>query len=482
MTTIDEAPERVPADELRQLFLFERLTDEQLAWLSDHGRVEAHRAGEVVHLEGEPATCFYVLLEGEIRLLRRVRDDDVEINRTSHPGSYSGAFRAYVDDGEPQVYTNTLRAITDARFWVLPADDFAHLMREWFPMPVHLLEGIFLGSQRVQSLVDQRERLLALGSLTAGLTHELNNPAAAAVRATATLRERVAGMRHKLGLLAAHQIDQASLARLVEIQEEVVAKVAKSAKLTPMEEADLEDELADWLDARAIPDGWEVAPVLAQGGIDVSCLEAVAASLDPSVVPSGIRWLGYTVETEQLMSEIEDAVTRISALVGSAREYSQLDRAPHPVVDVHRLLKATLVMMAGRIGPDIAVVKRFDPEIPPIPAYAAELNQVFTNLVDNAVGAMGGAGTLTVTTALDGDRVLIEIADTGVGIAPENIERVFAPFFTTKGVGEGTGLGLDISRRIVVDRHHGDLTVESRPGDTRFRVALPVTDGAADPQ
>jgi signal transduction histidine kinase len=411
-----------------------------------------------------------------VRLLRLVRGDDVEINRTSHPGSYSGAIRAYVDDGEPQVYLNTMRTVTDARLWVLPADDFAHLMREWFPMPVHLLEGIFLGSQRVQTLVDQRERLLALGSLTAGLTHELNNPAAAAVRATATLRERVAGMRHKLGLLATHRIDQASLARLVEIQEEVVGQVAKAPRLSPLEESDREDELGDWLDAHAVPDGWEVAPVLAQGGVEISCLEAIAASLDPSVVASGIRWIGYTVETEQLMTEIEDAVTRISALVGSARAYSQLDRAPHQVVDVHDLIAATLVMMAGRLGTDVAVVKRFDATLPPIPAYPAELNQVFTNLVDNAIDAMGGAGTLTVTTARDGDRVVVEIADTGTGIAPEHLGRIFAPFFTTKGVGEGTGLGLDISWRIVVDRHHGDLTVESQPGDTRFRISLPITE------
>jgi signal transduction histidine kinase len=474
----DTAVERVPPEVLRTLFLFERLDADQLAWLSEHGAVEQHPAGAAIHVEGESATCFYVLLEGTVQLLRRVGGDDVEFNRTDHAGAYAGAIQAYVQDGEPQVYLNTFRAVTDVRLWVLPAADFAHLMREWFPMAIHLLEGLFLGTQRLQATVGQRERLLALGSLTAGLTHELNNPAAAAVRATAALRERVSGMRHKLALLASAEIDRASLARLVEIQEEVVAKVAKTARLSPLEEADREDELLDWLDGHGVPDGWEVAPVLAQGGVDLTCLEAIAASLDPDLVASGIRWMGYTVETEQLMAEIEDAVTRISGLVGSAREYSQLDRAPHQVVDVHDLLDATLVMMAGRIGTGITVVTDYDRTLPTIPAYAAELNQVFTNLIDNAVGAMGGAGTLTVRTGLDGDCVLIEIGDTGPGVPEAIRSRIFDPFFTTKPVGEGTGLGLDISYRIVVKRHHGDIVVDSRPGDTRFRVTLPIVDPA----
>ena len=190
---------------------------------------------------------------------------------------------------------------------------------------------------------------------------------------------------------------------------------------------------------------------------------------------AALRWLGSTLDTELLLTEISDSVSRISVLVGAARQYSQLDRAPYQVSDVHELLDSTLVMLSGKIGSGITVVKHYDRSLPRIPGYPAELNQVWTNLVDNAVAAMDGTGTLTLTTAADGDRVLVEIGDTGPGIPPELQERIFEPFFTTKPVGQGTGLGLDISWRIIVTRHHGDLRVESEPGDTRFRAWLPLT-------
>src|ERR1700722_11837622 len=204
-------------------------------------------------------------------------------------------------------------------------------------------------------------------------------------------------------------------------------------------------------------------------------LKHFAATVDESGLEKALRWLNYTVETELLMNEIEDATNRISTLVGAARQYSQLDRAPFQVVDVHELLDSTLMMLSGKIPPDVSVKKEFDRSLPRIPAYAAELNQVWTNLIDNAVSAMKGHGTLTVRTGMDGERVFVEFRDTGPGVPPEIRDRIFEPFFTTKPVGEGTGLGLDISWRIVVKKHHGDLTVESEPGDTRFRVRLPVT-------
>jgi signal transduction histidine kinase len=197
--------------------------------------------------------------------------------------------------------------------------------------------------------------------------------------------------------------------------------------------------------------------------------------VDGPALEKALRWLNYTVETELLMNEIEDATTRISTLVGAARQYSQLDRAPYQVVDVHDLLDSTLLMLAGKIPPGVTVQKEFDRSLPRIPAYAAELNQVWTNLIDNAIAAMDGQGTLTVRTEMDREQVLVEFRDTGPGVPPEIRERIFEPFFTTKPVGQGTGLGLDISWRIVVKKHHGDLTVESVPGDTRFRVRLPVT-------
>jgi signal transduction histidine kinase len=326
--------------------------------------------------------------------------------------------------------------------------------------------------------VGQRERLLALGALSAGLTHELNNPAAAAVRATSSLRDRVAGMRRKLGTIAAGPYDRLALESLIRMQEDAVEHVSKAPALSPMEAADREDELSDWLSAHGIADGWDLAPTFVQAGLDIDWLAATADTLDPGIREGALRWLNYTLETELLMNEIEDSTTRISTLVAAAKQYSQMDRAPHSIVDVHELLDSTLLMMGRKFGQAIKIVKEYDRSLPAIPAYAAELNQVWTNLIDNAIAAMPDGGTLAIRTGLAEDRLLVEIADTGVGIAPEVQGRIFEPFFTTKAFGEGTGLGLDISWRIVVNKHHGDLQVESRPGDTRFRVLLPLTSPA----
>ncbi|MFG3200977.1 ATP-binding protein [Streptomyces sp. NPDC048192] len=463
--------------EISSLFLFEKLSPEQLGRLCSEGRVELFEPGPV-YTEGDPATCFFVMIEGTVVLSRRVAGDDVEVTRTSQRGVYAGAMQAYLGDRVRQVYNNSMRVTEPSRFFVLPADIFADIMTEWFPMAAHLLEGLFFGSKNTQAAIGQRERLLALGSLSAGLTHELNNPAAAAVRATATLRERVAKMRRKLAVISEGPFSRDALASLIEMQERTAERVAKAPVLTPLEAADREDLLTDWLEDHGIGQAWQLAPAFVQAGLDVDWLEQVAAAVDPEILPGAVGWLNYTIETELLMNEIEDATTRISHLVDAAKQYSQLDRAPYRVVDVHELLDSTLLMLSGKIGAGIKVVKEYDRTLPPVPAYPAELNQVWTNLVDNAVSAVnsaGGSGTLTVRTALDHERLLVEFRDTGPGVPPEIKDRIFDPFFTTKPVGEGTGLGLDISWRIVVNKHHGSLRVDSVPGDTRFQVLLPLT-------
>ncbi len=461
-------------DELRTLFLFEKLTDEQLQWLCERGHVELIGPGPV-YAEGASATCFYVLLEGTVVMSRRVGTDDIEVGRTSMRGVYSGAFTAYLGDRVPQIYLNSLKVTEPSRFFVLDADVFAELMHEWFPMAVHLLEGLFFGNKSAQQEIGQRERLLALGSLSAGLTHELNNPAAAAVRATASLRERVAGMRHKLGMIAGGKWDRTMLQTLIRLQEEAAERVPKAVALSPLEASDAEDVIADWLDGHGVRDGWDLAPTFVAAGLDAAWLDRVEATVDPGCLEAALRWLNYTIDTELLMNEIEDSTTRISTLVGAAKQYSQIDRAPYQVVDVHELLDSTLLMLSGKFPPDIRVVKDYDRSLPSIPAYAGELNQVWTNLIDNAVSAMNGSGTLTVRTGMDRGQVFVEFGDTGPGVPAEIRNRIFEPFFTTKPVGEGTGLGLDISWRIVVNKHHGDLSLTSSPGDTRFRVRLPVT-------
>jgi signal transduction histidine kinase len=473
-----DAPRLTP-EELRSLFLFESLSADQLAWLAGKGSVRAYPTGTTVFREGDPAEWFFVLLSGTLALSRRVQQDDVETVRSDQRGVYMGAVRAYLrgDDAE-RTYAATMRAISDCSFFVLPAADFGRMIREWFPMAMHLLEGLFYAMRNSQALIGERQRLTALGSLTAGLMHELNNPAAAAARAAAALRQRVAGMRHKLGLLANQKIPPAQMDTLIQLQEWVIERAAKAPKLTAIEAGDREDELNDWLDARDITAGWDLAPVLVQAGLDGDRLTEMAARVDPALLDQSLHWLGYALETEQLMTDIEDASARISTLVSAAKQYSQLDRAAHQLIDVHDGLDSTLVMLGHKLG-GIEVVKEYAAGLPQVPAYPAELNQVWTNLIDNAVHAMGGAGTLTVRTGLDRDMVLVEICDTGPGVPEEFRRRVFEPFFTTKPVGEGTGLGLDISYRIVVNRHGGDLSLSSRPGDTRFQVRLPTNETAS---
>ncbi|WP_020673963.1 ATP-binding protein [Amycolatopsis nigrescens] len=461
---------------LRELFLFERLADDQLDWVLEHAVREDYPAGTAIIREGEPATCFYVLLSGALRLTRLVGGSELELIRSDQRGAYCGATQFFMGQRGEQRYSASVHAVSDLTFLTLPAEQFAARFGEWFPMATHLLEGMFLGWRNSDAVIGSRQRLLALGELSAGLTHELNNPAAAAVRATAALRERVAGMRHKLALLAKKDIEPDLLEQLLDVQERLVEEVASAPTLTAMRQADREDEIGDWLEAHEIEQGWDLAAIFAAAGLTAESLEQVLDSVGATLIDGAVRWLAYALETELLMAEIEDSTKRVSALVGAAKQYSQMDRAPHQWIDVHDGLESTLVMLTGKIGAGVTVVREFDRSLPPVPAYAGELNQVWTNLIDNAVAAMRGSGTLTIRTGRTDDLVRVEIRDTGPGIPAGIRDRIFEPFFSTKPAGEGTGLGLDISRRIIVDRHGGRLRVESEPGDTRFEILLPLNE------
>jgi signal transduction histidine kinase len=466
----------LPCDvtELRTLFLFEKLDDDQLDWLCRNGRVELFEAG-YIYRESDVATSFYVLLDGELVISRRVGQEDTEINRTSQVGAYAGAWRPFFGDGVSQTLDNTLRATRPSRLYVLAADRFAAIMREWFPMPSHLLEGLFLGMKNTQRAISEHERLVALGSLSASLMHELNNPTAAAMRATAALRERLAGLR-RLESSIRYELDRSAWKSLESLQQKALAHLDEAPSLSPLDAADREDELSDWFAAHGITAGRRTAPTFTQAGWDVEWLDSVAEAVrDDSVLEGAFDWLHHTIDLELSLNEIDESTTRISTLVTAAQQYSQVDRTPYREVDLNQLLESTLMMLSHTIGGTITVVTDLDPSLPPVAVYAAELNQVWTNLVENAVYAMNGRGRLTVRTARDDDRVVVEIGDTGPGVPEEIKDRIFEPFFTTKPVGAGSGLGLDLSRRVVVGKHHGDLYVESSPGNTRFIVRLPLT-------
>jgi signal transduction histidine kinase len=467
---------RLGPDELRELFLFEKLDDAQLAWLAERGGIADYQAGETIYRAGEPAEQLFVLLEGTLSMLMRAGGTEIEVNRTDHRGAYAGAFMAFLDLPMGRSYAGSLRAVTDCRFWVLPAADFGQAVREWFPMATHMLEGLAIQGMGSQQTVSTRERLVALGTVTAGLTHELNNPATAAARATASLRERLAGLWDELAGLAGAGVTAGQLAALADLVGEAAG--AERPPLSPLEAADREDELGGWLDAHGVEEAWELTPPLVAAGVDAAWLERVAAAVPAAALGRAVGLAAVTCEAGSLLDEVSEAARRISALIGAAKQYSQMDRSPLQQVDIHDGLESTLTMLKHKLETGIEVVRDYDRSLPQLPAYAGELNQVWTNLVDNAADAMegmDGRGRLTVRTARDGDRVLVEIGDNGPGVPEAAAAHLFEPFYTTKPVGQGTGLGLDICWRIVVQRHHGDLRFSSSPGDTRFQVLLPLT-------
>lgn len=460
-------------DELRSLFLFESLSAAQLDWLVEHGDRRTYGAGAPVFREGEPGSELYVLLDGSLRLFRTLNGEDVVLNETSHRGTYAGAVRAYIDADAP--YANSVVATEPSSFFVLPSAEFAQFMREWFPMAVHLLDGLYLGIRNSEATVREREHLARLGTLSANLAHELNNPAAAAVRATGQLRERVAGMRHKLGMIAEGRVSPETIARLVACQEVAVELAAKSRPehRSPMAEADLEDVLLERLDELGVVGGYDLAPVYVSAGLDLEWLNRVVDEVGSEPLYGALRWLAYTLETESLMDEIEDSTTRISTLVAAVKQYSYMDSASVQEIDVHVGLHSTVVMLGHKLQ-GVEVVREYDLSLPRVPAYAAELNQVWTNLIHNAADAMGGRGRLMLRTSQGDGQLVVQVADDGPGIPAAVQSRVFEAFYTTKAPGQGSGLGLDNAKRIVERRHRGQLAFTTGPEGTTFEVRLPL--------
>ena len=471
-------------DELRTLFLFESLSDEQLDILCEAGHIQYFPAGPLV-VEGDSATCFYVLIDGELVMSKRSGGVDIQTGHTSQRGVYFGAWSAYIP-GEEQLYQASVRLLTESRVFVLQADTFAEFMRTQFPMAVHLLEGHLVGGRRQSQIIGQREKLLALGTITAGLTHQLNNPAAATARAVADLREGVGHMRHKLAMVAEAKFTPETLRVLVNMQDQVAEQVAKNTgvELSALEASDREDELGDWLEGHDIIGAWDYAPTFVEAGLDTAWLERVAAVIEDSdstaSLQGAIGWLKYTIDNELRMNEIAEASKRISALLAGAKQYSQMDRGTYGSADVHELLRSTIMMFGDKIGGPgkgrpVSIAKDLDRTLPELQCYPGDLNQVWTNIIDNAIQAMDGHGTLTIRTSRENEQMIkVEICDDGPGIPEDVIERIFTPFFTTKPFGEGTGLGLDLAWRIVVEKHGGNISVQSKPGDTRFAVCLPL--------
>lgn len=454
------------ADELRAIAILDGFSDEQVAELAAAGEEVAYAPGDRVFDEGRPAEHWWVMLEGRIDVVRRVGHEEVVMVTIESPGQWAGGFRAWDEHG---VYMGSARVMEPSRVFRLPASELARFGQEWFPFAVHLLCGLIATARRIEHNAREREALVALGTLAAGLAHEINNPASAAVRSVGALQQASDDVLASLQQLAGKGISASQFVALDELRRSIDPTSAP----TGVALADLEEQLTDWLDEHDLDRGWVIAPALAGAGVPPGWLDRAAASLPGDALQAGLEWVASSVTSAALISEAQNATRRISDLVSAVKSYSQLDRAAVQDVRVVDGLESTLIMLGHKLRDGVTVVRDYDDTVPVVTANPGELNQVWTNLVDNAVDAMGGEGTLTVRTYADERHVVVEVGDTGTGMTEEVAAHAFEPFFTTKEVGRGTGLGLDISRRIVVERHGGAIDVRSEPGCTVVAVRLP---------
>jgi signal transduction histidine kinase len=456
------------ADELRALSLFDGLTDDQLGELIEGSTEVRVEPGAVLFCEGEHADFWWVLLDGSIDLLRHIGREDIVVRKMDVPGRWAGGFRAWDEDG---VYLATGRGVTDGRVLRVPAQVLRDQVSAWFPFGRHLIEGLYHTARSIESTARQRGALVTLGTLAAGLTHEINNPAAAATRAVDALETACQMLLSSLGRLAQGEISARQFTALDALRREIEPQAAVQ---DPLDLADHEQALASWLSRHGIACEWTIAPPLAAAGATIAWCERVALVLEGPALGPGLEWIASTLSAAKLLSELKDTSRRISELVGAVKSYSQMDRASMQYINVTDGLESTLLMLEYKLRDGVTIMRDYSSDVPGIEAYPGELNQVWTNLIDNAIDAMAGAGTLRLSTRAAGNDVVVEVGDSGPGMPPHVAARAFEPFYTTKDVGKGTGLGLDIARRIVVERHGGAITIDSRPGKTVLQVRLPV--------
>jgi signal transduction histidine kinase len=455
-------------DELRPLAIFEGVPDDTLHALVDASDVLDVVNGDALWIEGQPASFWWVLLDGRIDLVRHLGSETVVLGALDAPGKWAGGFRAWDDAG---VYLASARVVTDSRVMRVPAQSLREVLMK-VPLAGHFIDGLYRTARSIEAATRQRDALVTLGTLSAGLAHELNNPAAAAARGVGSLEIEVETLLASLRRLADGEISAAQFAALDALRRgiEPLDGVAD-----PILVADREDEISDWLDRHGVERGWVIGPALAHGGADLAWCERAATVAPGGGLGPALEWVASTLSVTSLLSEVKESTRRVSELVASVKSYSQMDRADVQRIAVTEGLESTLTMLGHKLK-DVTVVRDYA-DLPEVDAYAGELNQVWTNLIDNAVDAMQGSGTLRITTAAgqvdDRDAVLVSVADSGSGMTPEVVARAFEAFYTTKDVGKGTGLGLDIARRIVVERHHGTISIESEPGRTVITVALP---------
>ena len=463
-------PDKVEA--LRRVHVFADLPDDQLQWFADNAEDRRYAMADIVFHKGDKADTMVVYLEGEVHAYWDESDHDMVY--IARAGERSTEVTGMLPFSRMTEFTVTGYAVTNVRLLRFPVRLFPEMMQR-MPVLVERLVGIMSDRVRESTTLDQQQdKLIALGKLSAGLAHELNNPAAGATRAANDLIETLKDLRAADMRLCAHDLTTGQQESIDAFERKAIDHTATAKQLNSLDQSDREDEVSEWLEAHEIAEPWQMSANLVEAGMDSAALERLLGEIPATATADVLARVNCQLAAAKLASEIKTATTRISELVGAIKEYSYMDQASVQELDVHKGLDNTLLILKYKLKKkDISVTRDYADSLPLIKAYGSELNQVWTNLIVNAVDAMSKGGTLKVRTKREPTDIMVEIRDNGAGIPEAVRSRIFEPFFTTKPVGEGTGLGLDTVARIV-RKHRGNIRFESKPGDTCFQVRLPI--------
>jgi len=455
--------------DLRRLDLFDECDEQELERWALATELRDVEPGIVLEEQGQQPETVHFVFEGTLQAVTvdaEGREDPISEHVAP---TWVGAIAA-VTEGVNGV---RMRTRTPVRVGAVPAARFAELALSQRCVARKVVRAIRPAVSRVTAVEQNRERLAALGTMAAGLAHELNNPAAAARRAADDLAEALEVLSSTIGNFVESGIERAEAQQLVELQREAASRQSQRCVLDALDASDAEEELLEALERHGVPEAWRLAEPLAAAGVDPEWLERVRA-LAGTATPAAVRWVAASLAAHSLAGELKDSTSRMSELVGAVKSYAYMDRGGVVEADVHEGLETTLIVLGHKLKhTSIEVVRDYDRTLPRLTMHGSELNQVWTNLLDNAIDALGETGTITISSSRDGDAIMVDIADDGPGIPPDVLPHIFDPFFTTKDVGKGTGLGLETARRIVTERQRGTLAVDSEPGRTVFHVRLP---------
>jgi signal transduction histidine kinase len=459
----------VTVDELRAIDLFEGVADERLADWAASAEEQWFERGDALVRSGDTHVPFSLLLDGSFDAYFVIDGREELENRHTAP-TWVGAILA-ISDVEAQV---TLKAAERSRVARIQPEPFRRLLFETPEAFTRVMRVFRPVLARIEGATLQREKLAALGQMSAGLAHELNNPASAAKRSASALADALDVLDGAMASFVEAGIERDDAEVFVQLKREALERKTSAPQRDGLAAADAEDELGEWLEAHGVPDAWQLAEPLASAGLDQDWLDRVAAAAG-AALPIAVRWVATSLTARTLSDDLRESTDRMSNLVRAIKAYTYMDQAALQEVDVHDGLEATLTILHHKLKhTDIQVERNYAPDLPRVCVYGSELNQVWTNLLDNAIDALGDTGTITITTQPWHETgVEVTIADDGPGIPEDTQRRVFEPFYTTKAVGSGTGLGLDTTMRIIRDRHAGDVRLRSKPGETAFTVRLP---------